>query len=135
MTQNKRPFSILLLIVLYSLFTLIALWRATQYASFDILTMGVLPVLVGLLIQARWAKVVLFFHLGLQTLVFVALSTTAVIAHQITPVDVKLEFVGHNIPIALAVGCAIGLLTIQWCAALHLKTRAYLNTQAIATTA
>jgi hypothetical protein len=97
--------------------------------------MGVLPVLVGLLIQARWAKVVLFFHLGLQTLVFVALSTTAIIAYQITPEDVKLEFAGHNIPIALAVGCAIGLLAIQWWAALHLKTRAYLNTQGISTTA
>jgi len=135
MTQNKRPFSILLLIVLYSLFTLIAVWRATQYASFDILTMGVLPVLVGLLMQARWAKVVLFFHLGLQTLVFVALTTTAVIADQITPEDVKLEFAGYNISITLAVVVAITLLAIQWWAALHHKTRAYLNTQGISTTA
>ena len=135
MTQNKRPFSILLLILLYSIFTLIALWRATQYASFDILTMGVLPVLVGLLIQARWTKVVLFFHLGLQTLVFVALTTTAVIAYQITPEDVKLEFAGYNISITLAVVVAITLLAIQWWAALHHKTRAYLNTQGISTTA
>lgn len=127
MTQVKRPLGIILLIALYSLFTLIALWRATQYAAFDILTLGVLPVLVGLLIRAKWAKIVLFFHLGLQILVLIAMGTTALIAYQITPEDVKIEFNGQIIPIWIVTCTAISLVTLQWWAALNHKSRQYFN--------
>ncbi|UCX03483.1 hypothetical protein [Shewanella glacialimarina] len=127
MTQVKRPLGIILLTALYSLFTIIALWRATQYATFDILTLGVLPVLVGLLIRAKWAKIVLFFHLGLQTLVLIAMGATALIAYQITPEDVKIEFNGQIIPIWIVASAAISLVTLQWWAALNHKARQYLN--------
>lgn len=127
MTSAKRPLGIILLITLYTLFTLIALWRATQYAAFDILTLGVLPVLVGLLIHAKWAKIVLFFHLGLQTLVLMAIGTTTLIAFQITPEDVKIEFNGQIIPIWIVACGAISLLALQWWAALSHKARQYLN--------
>ncbi|UJF22691.1 hypothetical protein [Shewanella sp. OMA3-2] len=127
MTQVKRPLGIILLIALYTLFTLIALWRATQHAAFDILTLGVLPVLVGLLMQAKWAKIVLFFHLGLQTLVLIAMGTTALIAFQITPEDVIIEFNGQIIPIWMVTCTATSLITLQWWAALNHKVRQYLN--------
>lgn len=123
----KPPLSIIVLMVIYTVMTLFALWRATQLAAFDIVTLGGFPVLAGLLLQAKWAKVVLWIHLGLQSLIFAAIGTTAFIAYQITPEDVKVEFAGQIIPIWLVVSSAISLLAVQWWAGLSLKSQQFFN--------
>ncbi|MCL1141170.1 hypothetical protein [Shewanella gaetbuli] len=127
MPQTPRPAAITFLIVLYSIFTAIALYRVVQFSAFDILSLAVIPVLIGLVIKAKWTKVALFFHLGLQTLVFLALSSTALIAYQITPEDVKLEFGGYNIPVLPVAGLSLLLLCTQWWAALTYHSRQYLK--------
>ena len=126
MTSQQMPIRVTLLIVLYAFFTLIAIWRATTFYTFDILTLGVIPVLIGLILRASWAKVLLLSYISLQTLEFLAMSTTALIAYQITPEDVKLVFQGYNIPLIPLTILLCSLIAFQWWVGLSKITGHYL---------
>nr|WP_238560543.1 hypothetical protein [Shewanella oneidensis] len=124
---NSMPKRLILLIALYTLFAIVALLRAVATASFDLFTLGVLPVLVGILTQAPWSSLVLKIYLGLQTLGLSALGITAIIAYQITPQDVKVVIEGHNIPMLPLVLSIIALLLVQYWIAFSRVTHDYLT--------
>ncbi|QYJ79255.1 hypothetical protein [Shewanella acanthi] len=121
------PKRLLLLILLYTLFAIVALWRAVATASFDLFTLGVLPVLAGIMMRAPWASVVLKVYLALQTLGFTALGITAIIAYRVTPEDVKVILAGHNIPMLPLVASIILLLLIQYWIAFSKVSHRYLR--------
>lgn len=121
------PKRLILLIALYTLFAIVALLRAVATASFDLFTLGVFPVLFGILTQAPWSSLVLKIYLGLQTLGLSALGVTAIIAYRITPQDVKVVIEGHNIPMLPLVLSIIALLLVQYWIAFSRVTRDYLT--------
>ena len=121
------PKRLILLITLYTLFAIVALLRAVATGSFDLFSLGVLPVLFGILTQAPWSSLVLKIYIGLQTLGLSALGVTAIIAYQITPQDVKVVIEGHNIPMLPLVISIISLLMIQYWIAFSQITRDYLT--------
>ncbi|MDH1625004.1 hypothetical protein FJD32_020285 [Shewanella sp. LC6] len=121
------PKRLILLITLYTLFAIVALLRAVATTSFDLFTLGVLPVLFGILTQAPWSSLVLKIYIGLQTLGLSALGVTAIIAYQITPQDVKVVVEGHNIPMLPLVLSIIALLLVQYWIAFSRVTRDYLT--------
>lgn len=111
------PKRLILLVVLYCLISIAALWRAIATQSFDLFTLGVLPVLAGIIMRAPWSSLVLKIYLGMQTLGFSALGITAIIAYRITPEDVNVVFAGHNIPmLPLTIGIMSLLLVQYWIA-------------------
>lgn len=124
---KPMPKRLILLIALYTLFAIIALLRAVATGSFDLFSLGVLPVLFGILTQAPWSSLVLKIYIGLQTLGLSALGVTAIIAYQITPQDVKVVIEGHNIPMLPLVISIISLLMIQYWIAFSRITRDYLT--------
>ncbi|QYJ86538.1 hypothetical protein K0I73_01930 [Shewanella mesophila] len=125
--MNRPSLALIILICLYTLGTVLALWRAFEIQSLDLFTAGVIPVLIGLLMRTAWASLVLKIYIGIQTLGFTALGATAVIAYQITPEDVKVVFNGQNIPIPLIAAVVLVLLSFQWWVAFAQSTKQYLN--------
>ncbi|MCH1930887.1 hypothetical protein L9G16_11885 [Shewanella sp. A25] len=121
------PKRLMLLSLLYTLFAFVALWRAVATASFDLFTLGVLPVLAGIMMRAPWASVVLKVYLGLQTLGFAALGITAIIAYRVTPEDVKVIFAGHNIPMLPLILSITVLLLVQYWIAFSGVSQRYLR--------
>ncbi|MGS0682556.1 hypothetical protein ACVBIL_15510 [Shewanella sp. 125m-7] len=116
-----------ILMFLYALLAVAAIWRTFTTQSFDLLTLGVFPVLYGLIMRQFWAAVVLKIYLAIQTVALLALATAAVIAYQITPEDVKVVYEGQNIPIGGIVIAAIIAMTFQYWVAFSAKTRQYLK--------
>lgn len=127
--QSTMPLRVKALVCLYMLLTLIALWRMTTFYAFDLLTLGVLPLLFGILTRAAWTKVVLFVYLGLQTIGLAAMSTTAIIAYQITPDDVNLVFQGYNIPLIPLWLVLVSLIGFQWWVGLSKVMTQYLSSK------
>lgn len=125
--SHSMPKRLILLTALYCLFSIVALWRAITTRSFDLFTLGVLPVLVGILMRAPWSSLVLKIYLGMQTLGFSALGITAVIAYRITPEDVKVFFAGKQIPMLPLVIGIIAMLLVQYWAAFSKVTYQYLS--------
>ncbi|MEO3682958.1 MULTISPECIES: hypothetical protein [Shewanella] len=129
MNQNsaqRMPVRVMILISLYVVLTLVAIWRAITFEAFDLLTLGVIPVFIGLLIRAPWTKVLLLSYVALQSLGLVAMTTTALIAYQITPEDVKLVFRGYNIPLIPLWLLLLSVVVFQWWVGLSNATRDYL---------
>lgn len=116
-----------ILMFLYTLLAIAALWRTFTTQAFDLLTLGVFPVLYGLFMRQFWAGVVLKIYLTIQTVALLALATAAVIAYQITPEDVKVIVNGQNIPIGAIVVAALIAMTFQFWVAFSPKTRHYLQ--------
>lgn len=124
----KRPhLAMLLLICLYLVTSVIAVWRTLATQSLDLFTIGVIPVVIGLLLRAEWAGLLLKIYIAIQTIAFSALGMTAVIAYQITPEEVKVVFKGQQISISLIVVVVSLLLLFQWWVALSKSTKAYLS--------
>ncbi|EGM68618.1 hypothetical protein [Shewanella sp. HN-41] len=120
------PKRLILLVVLYCLISIAALWRAIATQSFDLFTLGVLPVLAGIIMRAPWSSLVLKIYLGMQTLGFSALGITAIIAYRITPEDVNVVFAGHNIPMLPLIIGIMSLLLVQYWIAFSKVTYHYL---------
>ncbi|MCL1146492.1 hypothetical protein AB4298_14125 [Shewanella sp. 10N.261.52.F9] len=114
---------------IYALLAVAALWRTFTMQTFDLLTLGVFPVLYGLITRQFWAAVVLKIYLAIQTVALLALATAAVIAYQITPEDVKVIYQGRNIPISGIVVTAVIVMSFQYWIAFSHKTREYLNSK------
>jgi hypothetical protein len=125
-TAPRMPIRVMLLISLYVVLTIIAIWRATTYQAYDLLTLGVIPVFIGLIRRASWTKVLLISYVGLQTLGLTAITTTAIIAYQITPDDVKLVFQGYDIPLIPLWLLLLSVVVFQWWVGLSNVTRDYL---------
>lgn len=125
--MTRPSVRLILLIILYVIFSAAAIWRAVQSQSLDLFTLGVIPVLVGILVRAPWASVVLKIYVALETLGLCALAITAIIAYQLTPEDVKVIVNGHNIPILPLVSSIILLLAFQYWVAFSHSTAQYLN--------
>lgn len=124
----KRPhLAMLLLICLYLVTSVIAVWRTLATQSLDLFTIGVIPVVIGLLLRAEWAGLLLKIYIAIQTIAFSALGMTAVIAYQITPEEVKVVFKGQQISIPLIIVVVSLLLLFQWWVALSKSTKAYLS--------
>ncbi|MDB2386437.1 hypothetical protein N9W21_03745 [Shewanella sp.] len=115
------------LMCIYFLLAFAALWRTIMTQSYDLFTLGVFPVLYGLVMRRYWAAVVLKIYLAIQSLALLALGTAAIIAYQITPEDVKVMFQGYNIPISTIVIAAIVAMTFQYWVAFSPKTKHYLK--------
>jgi len=129
MNQNavpRMPIRVILLISLYVVVTIIAIWRAITFQTYDLLTLGVIPVLIGLVKRATWTKVLLLSYVGLQTLGLAAMTTTAVIAYKVTPDDVKLVFQGYQIPLLPLWLLLASVVTFQWWVGLSNTMRDYL---------
>jgi hypothetical protein len=126
-TAPRMPIRVILLISLYVLLTIIALWRATTFEAYDLLTLGVIPVFIGLIKRAAWTRVLLLSYVGLQTLGLAAMTTTAVIAYQITPEDVKLVFQGYDIPLIPLWLLLLSVVVFQWWVGLSNATSDYLT--------
>ncbi|MEH6465181.1 MAG: hypothetical protein V7771_14895 [Shewanella psychromarinicola] len=125
-TAPRMPIRVMILISLYVVLTLIAIWRAITFQAFDLLTLGVIPMLIGIVQRAAWTKILLLSYVSLQTLGLAAMTTTAVIAYQITPDDVKLVFQGYNIPLIPLWLLLLSLVVFQWWVGLSNVTRDYL---------
>ncbi len=119
-----------ILMFIYGLVAIAALWRTFTTLNFDLLTLGVFPVLYGLITRQFWAAVVLKIYLAIQTVALLALATAAVIAYQITPEDVKVIYQGQNIPISTIVVTAIIIMGFQYWIAFSQKTKRYLTSKA-----
>ena len=128
--MSKAPFSLILLISLYVLFAIAALLRVTLTQSFDLFSLGVFPVLFGLIRRLPWAAIALKIYIAIETLGLAALGITAIIAYQVTPDDVKVVFQGHQIPMLPLVSCIMILLAFQYWVAFKPSTRAYLRSPA-----
>ncbi|ABO22303.1 hypothetical protein SHLO109777_12915 [Shewanella loihica] len=124
--MNRPSPSILLLIALYIVIAILAGWRALDSQTLDLFTLGVIPVLIGLIARTSWASLVLKIYIGIQTLGFTALGATAVIAYQITPEDVKVVVRGQELPIWAIALVVTALLSFQWYMAFSKGLKQYL---------
>lgn len=127
--MSKPSLPLILLIGLYVVLSIAAFWRAVEIASLDLFSLGVVPVLIGILIRAPWSAVVLKIYVILQTLGLSALGVTAILAYQITPEDVKVVISGNEIPMLPLVCCIIALVVFQFSVAFSSRTKSYLSKQ------
>lgn len=125
--KKFMPKRLVLLIALYCLVSIAALLRAYLTQSFDLFSLGVLPVLAGILIRAPWASLVLKIYLGMQTLGLSALGITAILAYRISPEEVKVIFAGQHIPMLPLVCSIIALLLLQYWIAFSEVSYRYLS--------
>ncbi|MCE9679829.1 hypothetical protein LZP69_11715 [Shewanella sp. AS1] len=124
---KRPPIRLSILIFLYFLGSLFAIYRMISTASLDLFSAGMLPVLVGLILRTQWAGVVLKIYLGIQTLGFTALGVTAVIAYQVSPEDVRLSLFGRELSVPIIALAVLLLLLFQWWIAFSKPTREYLS--------
>ena len=127
--MKKPPLGLSILMFLYFALALVALFRAVNTQAVDLFSLGVIPVLIGLVLRTNWASIVFKVYLGIQTLGLSALGGTAIIAYQISPQDVKVILDGHDIPVPLIAIIASLLLSFQIYIALAKSTKTYLQTE------
>ncbi|MCE9685865.1 hypothetical protein LZP73_06490 [Shewanella sp. AS16] len=120
------PARLALLMFLYCLLTAGALWRALGTGALDVFTLGVVPVLLGLILRQSWACMALRLYVGIQTLGCAALAITALIAYRITPEEVRVVVQGQELPIPAVVIGLMALLGFQYWVAFSANTRNYL---------
>ncbi|SQH74946.1 conserved membrane protein of unknown function [Shewanella benthica] len=128
--MKKPPLGLSILMLLYFALALVALFRAVNTQAVDLFSLGVIPVLIGLVLRTNWASIVFKVYLGIQTLGLSALGGTAIIAYQISPQDVKVILDGHDIPVPLIAIVAMLLLSFQIYLALAKSTKDYLQAEA-----
>lgn len=121
------PMPLLLLLVLYVLLTALAIGRLIVTGAPDMFTLGVIPVLIGILLRSFWALWALRIYIAVQTLGFAALGVTAILATRISPEDARLFIGKTELPIPVVALCAALLLGFQWWVAFHRSTRSYLE--------
>ncbi len=125
---KNPPLGLSLLMFLYFVLAIVALFRAINTQIVDLFSLGVIPVLIGLVLRTHWANIVFKVYLGIQILGLSTLGITAIIAYQISPEDVKVIIDGHDIPVPAIALVAIILLSFQIYLALAKSTKIYLQT-------
>ncbi|EDQ00765.1 hypothetical protein [Shewanella benthica] len=128
--MKKPPLGLSILMLLYFALALLALSRAVNTQAVGLFSLGVIPVLIGLILRTNWASIIFKVYLGIQTLGLSALGGTAIIAYQISPQDVKVILDGHDIPVPLIAIVAMLLLSFQIYLALAKSTKDYLQAEA-----
>ncbi|MCL2918537.1 hypothetical protein [Shewanella litorisediminis] len=128
------PLPLCLLLCLYIVLALLSITRAIITGNLDMFTLGVLPVLVGLVLKTSWAIWAVRIYTAIQTLGCAALGVTAILATHISPEDTRLFFAGTEIPLSLVAVTLVALLSFQWWVAFLPSTRDYLLVQAEADT-
>ncbi|AXQ14602.1 hypothetical protein AYI72_03910 [Shewanella algae] len=123
----SRPIPLVLLCILYLVLAVVALWRTISTGAVDLFTLGVIPVLVGIVMRTSWSLWALRIYLFIQTLGLMAFATTALVALQITPQDVKLELAGRNIPLLPLATVLLALLLFQYWVAFSGRTKRFLQ--------
>ncbi|MCG9695518.1 hypothetical protein [Shewanella sp. Isolate11] len=123
--------ALLLLICLYFIIAILAVLRTLETHNLDLFTAGVIPVLIGILWRTPWANLVLKIYIAIQTLGFVALGATGIIAYQITPEDVKVVLFGRNIPMSVISIVVIVFMLFQWWVAFRPSTKHYLSSSEV----
>ncbi|WP_299009044.1 hypothetical protein [uncultured Shewanella sp.] len=121
------PLPLLLLIIAYCFTAVFAIIRSLNIHSIDLFTLGVIPVIAGLLLRTTWAGIIFKLYLGIQTLGFTAFGITAVVAYQITPEDVKVVLNNQVIPMQYLVPSILFALIFQYWVAFSSKTKRYLQ--------
>ncbi len=129
--MSKIPALLRVLMVLYIVVALIAVWRFIEVLEIDLFTLGAGPVVYGIWHQKPWTLIVMRVYLAVQTLAFSALGVTAVIAYQLTPEDVIVTFKGMTIPMLPLVLSIILLLVFQFFVAFKPQTKNYFNTNTV----
>ncbi len=124
---TKPPRRLIILMTFYVLLSILALLRSYSIQGIDLFTIGVIPVLFGLIKRTQWASMIFKIYLGIQKLAALALTTTAIIAYQITPEDVKVEFQGTELPIPAIALTVLLILSFQYWVAFSQKTKEYLQ--------
>jgi len=123
----KKPTPALsIIMLLYAILAIVALWRAVSIQAIDLFSLGVLPVLLGLAMRTAWAGIAFKVYLFIQTLGLAALAGTAIIAYQITPDDVKVVLNNQEISVPLIAVSGVLLLAFQFWVAFSKTTKAYL---------
>ncbi|NRD75616.1 hypothetical protein HQQ94_20810 [Shewanella sp. VB17] len=125
MKKPTLPLSIIM--ILYAIMTAVATWRAINIQAVDLFSLGVVPVLLGLMLRTSWASIAFKAYLAIQTLGLTALAGTAIIAYQISPQDVKIAFNNQEIPVPLVAIAATILLVFQYWVAFSKSTKVYLE--------
>lgn len=128
------PLPLCLLFCLYLVLALLSITRAIITGSLDMFTLGVLPVLVGLVLKTTWALWAVRIYTAIQTLGCAALGVTAILASHISPEDTRLFFAGAEIPLWLVAATLFVLLSFQWWVAFLPSTRRYLHVASAANT-
>ncbi|MFV7667402.1 hypothetical protein AYI74_11280 [Shewanella algae] len=123
----SRPIPLVLLCIPYLVLAVVALWRTISTGAVDLFTLGVIPVLVGIVMRTSWSLWALRIYLFIQTLGLMAFATTALVALQITPQDVKLELAGRNIPLLPLATVLLALLLFQYWVAFSGRTKRFLQ--------
>ncbi len=121
------PFPLFLLIIAYVCVTIFAIIRSINIHAIDLFTLGVIPVIFGLVLRTSWAGIVFKLYLVIQTLGFVAFGITALVAYQITPEDVKVVLNDRLIPMQYLVPTIICALIFQYWVAFSSQTQNYLS--------
>lgn len=123
----KKPTPALsIIMLLYAMLAIVALWRAVSIQAIDLFSLGVIPVLLGLAMRTSWAGIAFKVYLFIQTLGLAALAGTAIIAYQITPDEVKVVLNNQEIPVPLIAVSGLLLLAFQFWVAFSNTTKAYL---------
>ncbi|WP_299491341.1 hypothetical protein [uncultured Shewanella sp.] len=125
-TFKKPPLPLLLLLTLYLIVAIFAIIRSINIQAVDLFTLGVIPVIVGLVLRTPWASIIFKLYLAIQTLGFIAFGITALVAYQVTPEDVKVIFNDRLIPMQYLIPAIFCALTFQYWVAFSRQTKKYL---------
>lgn len=125
-TLKKPPIPLMLLLISYCLVAMLAIIRSINIHAVDLFTLGVIPVIAGLILRPPWAHIIFKLYLIIQTLGFAAFGITALIAYQFTPEDVTVVLYNHPLPMTYLIPCIIVALLYQYWIAFSIKTRDYL---------
>jgi len=124
--MRKPTPSLSIIMLLYAILAIVALWRAVSIQAIDLFSLGVIPVLLGLAMRTSWAGIAFKVYLFIQALGLAALAGTAIIAYQITPDEVKVVLNNQEIPVPLIAVSGLLLLAFQFWVAFSKTTKAYL---------
>ena len=124
--MKKPTVALSIIMILYAMIAAIATWRAINIQLIDLFSLGVVPVLFGLVLRTSWANIAFKAYLAIQTLGFAALACTAIIAYQISPEDVKIPLNNQEIPVPLVAITTSITLAFQYWVAFSKSTKIYL---------
>ncbi|WP_133405653.1 hypothetical protein [Parashewanella tropica] len=125
--MKNSTISLKVLTALYILVLLAAIWRFLDTSRLELFTLGVIPVLYGIFKDKAWTLICLRVYLAIQILGVSALAMTAIIAYQITPQDVAVNFKGMNIPLLPLSISVVLLLIFQLWVAFSKENRQYFS--------
>ncbi|MBV7317540.1 hypothetical protein [Shewanella sp. NIFS-20-20] len=123
--MKSYPWPITSLSICYFIAAILGISYAIISGNINLFSLGMIPVLAGIYLRADWGLLVLRVYIAIQGLAIIAFATTAVIAWQITPEDVIVQWHGTIIPLWLVASVAILTQILQWFVAFNSSTKVY----------